>query len=117
MKFFKNLKLKTNPGCPPSLSAGGARRYDRDGQVRERRQLQRGGEEPHRHHEEPDGQVLRPQVRTQYMYTDRKEMKRIRDSEILQEIVRNTTRHNSCFSDFRVVTRTIWCSFSKSFPI
>ena len=92
MKFLKNLKLKTNPGCPPSLSAGGARRYDRDGQVRERRQLQRGGEEPHRHHEEPDGQVLRPQVRTQYMYNVHCTL--IEGNEAYQGF-RDTTRNSS----------------------
>ena len=35
------------------------------------------------------------------------------DSKILQEIVRETTRTNSCISDFREVSRTISCT---SFP-
>ena len=36
------------------------------------------------------------------------------DSEILHETLRDTTRISSCFSDFRVVSRTISCSISES---
>ena len=42
-------------------------------------------------------------------YTVRKEIKTGGDSEILHEIVSETTRISSCFSDFRVVSRTILC--------
>ena len=36
------------------------------------------------------------------------------DFEILHEIVRDTTRISSCFSDFLVVSRTITCRISES---
>ena len=40
-----------------------------------------------------------------------------RDSEIIHEIVRDTTRISSCFHDFRVVSRTISCIISESPPL
>ena len=43
----------------------------------------------------------------------KKEMKCNGDSEILHKIVRDTTRISSCFSEFRVVSRTIWCTYSS----
>ena len=48
------------------------------------------------------------------MHTDKKEIKCNEDSELLQEVVRDTTRNSSCFSEFRVVSRTISCSISES---
>ena len=39
------------------------------------------------------------------------------DFEILHEIVRDTKRINLCFSDFRIVSRTISCSFSEESPL
>ena len=42
-------------------------------------------------------------------------MKCTGDSEILQGLVHDTTRINSCFFDFRLVsTQTNWCSISES---
>ena len=49
-------------------------------------------------------------------YTVRKEIKCVRDFEKLHEIVRDTKRISSCFSDFRIVSRTIQCSILK-FPL
>ena len=46
-------------------------------------------------------------------YTARKEIKCSEDSEILHEIVRDTTR-NMFFPDFREVSRTISCCISES---
>ena len=37
-----------------------------------------------------------------------------RDSEILHEIVRDTTQVLACFSDFLVVSRTLACNTSES---
>ena len=48
------------------------------------------------------------------VHTDKKEIKCNEDSEILQEVVRDTTRNSSCFSEFCVVSRTISCSISES---
>ena len=50
-------------------------------------------------------------------YTVRKEIKCSGDSEILvHEIVRDNTQTqiSLCFSNFRVLSRTIWCSISES---
>ena len=41
-------------------------------------------------------------------------MKCSENSDILHEIVRDTTQIRSCFSDFRVVSQTISCSISES---
>ena len=49
-------------------------------------------------------------------YTVRKEMKCSEDSQIIHEIVRDTSLICSCFYDFRVVSRTISCSISESPP-
>ena len=46
--------------------------------------------------------------------TVKKEMKCSENSDILHEIVRDTTQIRSCFSDFRVVSQTISCSISES---
>ena len=46
-------------------------------------------------------------------YAIRKEIQCSRDSEILHEIVRDTMRISSCFSDFCGLSRTISCSISK----
>ena len=50
------------------------------------------------------------------LHTVRKEIKCSGDSEILHEIVRDTTQTSSSFSDFRVVSRTISCSTSEYPP-
>ena len=47
------------------------------------------------------------------LYTVRKEMKCIRDSEILYGMVHDSTRISSCFSDFRVVSWTNSCRISE----
>ena len=49
-----------------------------------------------------------------YNITDRKEMNCSRDSKILHGLVHDTTQISSCFSDFRVVSRTNSCSISES---
>ena len=48
------------------------------------------------------------------LHTVRKEMKCSWDSEILHEIVLETTQISSCISDFHLVSRTISCSISES---
>ena len=47
-------------------------------------------------------------------FTVRKEMKCVGNSEILHEIVCDTTHISSCFFNFCVVSQTILCSISES---
>ena len=48
------------------------------------------------------------------VYTLKKELKCSRDSEILHEIVRDTTRKSEKYELVRIVSRTISCRISKS---
>ena len=47
-------------------------------------------------------------------YTVKHEMKKSGDSERLRGLVHDTKGISSCFSDFRKVSRTIWCSIWES---